>query len=288
MADAMERARKAKDIREAALGLRSRLGLADQVAPDMLDVLRKLPAIKVAVEIIPDASAPLVPAWTAEQRLFLKESVFNRLANGDVRARWTIAHELAHLALGHEGRNFRLAPGAPRLRPSNNANEREANTFAATFLFPGRLAKGKTVDEIAKQFSIGQFDASTGVRELVLADEAPLAPAVRARPDIIGELIRHGYSEDELAQLVVPKRTLARRRAGNELLTVEETDKALRLKRIAALAEQTFGDLTKANRWLRKPKRSLGGETPLAFLASENGARVVEEMLGRIEHGIYA
>jgi putative toxin-antitoxin system antitoxin component (TIGR02293 family) len=49
-----------------------------------------------------------------------------------------------------------------------------------------------------------------------------------------------------------------------------------------------FGDPAKAQRWMRKPKRSLVGETPLAYLASENGARVVEEMLRRIEHGIFA
>lgn len=86
----------------------------------------------------------------------------------------------------------------------------------------------------------------------------------------------------------MPKRTLARRRADNELLTVEETDKALQLGRIATLAEKVFADPVKAHRWLRKPKRSLSGDTPLAYLASENGARIVEEMLGRIEHGIYA
>ena len=36
------------------------------------------------------------------------------------------------------------------------------------------------------------------------------------------------------------------------------------------------------------PKRALQGETPLAYLASEAGARVVEEMLHRIEHGMFA
>jgi uncharacterized protein (DUF2384 family) len=32
----------------------------------------------------------------------------------------------------------------------------------------------------------------------------------------------------------------------------------------------------------------LGGETPLAYLSSEAGARVVEEMLDRIDYGIFA
>ena len=85
----------------------------------------------------------------------------------------------------------------------------------------------------------------------------------------------------------MPKRTLARRKAG-EPLTVEETDKALRLERIAVQAERVFGDAEKAHRWLRKAKRELKGETPLAYLASEAGARTVEEMLFRIEYGIFA
>jgi len=113
--------------------------------------------------------------------------------------------------------------------------------------------------------------------------------AFRAQPaGALAALAEQGYSEDEILKLVVPKRTLARRRLMNDLLTVEETDKALRLKRIAAQALRVFGDRDKANRWLRKPKRELKGETPLAFLASEAGARVVEEMLHRIEHGIFA
>jgi putative toxin-antitoxin system antitoxin component (TIGR02293 family) len=110
----------------------------------------------------------------------------------------------------------------------------------------------------------------------------------RVGADALTSLSRHGYSEDEIFALVVPKRTLARRKAANEPLTVEETDKALRLDRIAEQAERVFGEPEKAQRWLRKPKRELKGETPLAYLASEAGARLVEEMLFRIEHGMFA
>jgi putative toxin-antitoxin system antitoxin component (TIGR02293 family) len=114
------------------------------------------------------------------------------------------------------------------------------------------------------------------------------AHAIRAEPAALAGLFRHGYSEEEIFALVVPKRTLARRKAANEPLTVEETDKALRLERIAVQAERVFGDVEKARRWLRKPKRELNGQTPLAYLASEVGARAVEEMLFRVEHGIFA
>jgi len=116
----------------------------------------------------------------------------------------------------------------------------------------------------------------------------PHRPAVRATPSALADLTRHGFSEEEIWALVVPKRTLARRVAGDEPLTVEETDKAIRLERIAALADRVFGDPAKAHRWLRKPKTMLNGATPVAFLASETGARTVEEMLYQIQHGMFA
>lgn len=116
----------------------------------------------------------------------------------------------------------------------------------------------------------------------------PLVPAAQAQPHVLTELLKYGYSEGELFTLVIPKRTLARRRAAREPLTVEETDKAMRLMRIATQAERVFGDPGKVHRWLRKPKHALNGETPIAFLASEEGARVVEEMLHRIDHGMAA
>jgi putative toxin-antitoxin system antitoxin component (TIGR02293 family) len=125
----------------------------------------------------------------------------------------------------------------------------------------------------------------TGFAESAVAFDAA---STRVKPAALTDLARHGYSEEEIFALVVPKRTLARRKAADEPLTVEETDKALRLARIAVQAERVFGAPEKAHRWLREPKRALQGETPLAYLASEAGARVVEEMLYRIEYGMFA
>ena len=134
----------------------------------------------------------------------------------------------------------------------------------------------------------GASPTTSAITVASLNSAPSLVPAARAQLEIFTELLQHGYSEDELFSLVIPKRTLARRRADQELLTVEETDKAMRLMRIATQAERIFGDRNKAHRWLRKPKRELSGQTPLIFLSSEAGARTIEEMLLRIEHGVFA
>lgn len=52
-------------------------------------------------------------------------------------------------------------------------------------------------------------------------------------------------------------------------------------------AEQAIGNADKAHRWLMKPNMSLGGNVPLMLLDSDSGASAVEQVLGRIEYGVY-
>lgn len=104
----------------------------------------------------------------------------------------------------------------------------------------------------------------------------------------VAELTKLGFSMDELYRLVAPRRTLARRIAAGEPLTVSENDGALRVVRIMELAEQVFGEREKAQRWLRKPNRGMGGIVPVDLLQSESGAVLVEQALQQIDHGIYA
>lgn len=96
------------------------------------------------------------------------------------------------------------------------------------------------------------------------------------------------FNADELDELVIPKRTLVRRRAANENLSPEETDKALRLARISTQADRIFGDVKIAHHWLRKALPRHGQKTPLQLLKTELGALAVDEILGQIDHGIFA
>ncbi len=104
----------------------------------------------------------------------------------------------------------------------------------------------------------------------------------------IKALIQGGLSDAETYELIIPRRTLAHRIARREPLSKEESDRAVRVARIAAMAEQAFGDPARAWRWMRKTKRSLGERTPLELLATETGARLVEEMIIRIDDGMAA
>lgn len=87
--------------------------------------------------------------------------------------------------------------------------------------------------------------------------------------------------------LHIAPRTLARRKKARRL-SRDESDRLLRLARVAALAEETLGNRRKAATWLRRPNRALGGTSPLDLLDTDLGARHVEQVLGRIAHGVYS
>lgn len=120
--------------------------------------------------------------------------------------------------------------------------------------------------------------------------QADLAVVVQRRLPLasLKGLSLAGLSEQEIERFVIPQRTRRHRAERNQPLTIEESDRAVRLVRIQSLAEETFGDTDKANRWLRKGLAELGGETPLTVAQTEAGVRVIETILGKIAWGAAA
>ena len=86
----------------------------------------------------------------------------------------------------------------------------------------------------------------------------------------------------------IPQRTRRHRAEKDQRLTVDESDRAVRLVRVQTLAEEAFGDNDKANLWLRRPLTELHGESPLMIAQTEAGARVIETILGKIAWGAAA
>jgi len=97
----------------------------------------------------------------------------------------------------------------------------------------------------------------------------------------------NGVRQEELsAALGLPTtRTLRRRKKPNRL-EPGESDRLVRTARIVAWAIDVFGSREKAAAWLDRPNRALGGEKPLSLLDTEIGAGQIEDVLGRMEHGV--
>ena len=120
--------------------------------------------------------------------------------------------------------------------------------------------------------------------------DADLARVVHHRfhAKVLSHLERAGFSKQEIYDFIIPARTWRHRQIKKEPLTVEESDRVVRLTRIQALAEDVFGDDEKANCWLREKLGLLDGKSPLELARTESGARVVEQLLAKIDWGAAA
>jgi len=95
-----------------------------------------------------------------------------------------------------------------------------------------------------------------------------------------------GVSSEEFADILgIPTRTLARR---TERFKPDESERLLRIGSVWAKALDVLEAPPAARRWMTQPKRALGGLTPLRCCDTEIGAREVESLLGRIEHGVFS
>lgn len=95
------------------------------------------------------------------------------------------------------------------------------------------------------------------------------------------------FSQATLAEIAdIPERTLARRREAGRL-EPDESDRMIRAARVFARALELFeGDAEGARRWLTTPLRALGNNRPIEFARTDVGAIEVDNLIGRLEHGI--
>lgn len=97
-----------------------------------------------------------------------------------------------------------------------------------------------------------------------------------------------GLSEERLGGLLgLSRATLHRRKVGGTL-DRGASDRLVRYARLLSRAEAVFGGVESARSWLAAPAVAFRGESPLDFADTEVGAREVEALLGRIEHGVFS
>lgn len=134
-----------------------------------------------------------------------------------------------------------------------------------------------------------ELDAS--FPELAAEEPSEMVSTVREglpteRFDVLRETL--DVSSGTLAEVVgITQSTLSRRRKRGTF-DKDESERILRVARLVARAMDVLDGLENARKWLTEPARGLGGERPLAFADTEPGAREVERLLIRLEHGVYS
>ena len=97
-----------------------------------------------------------------------------------------------------------------------------------------------------------------------------------------------GVPDKDLAKYIrIPKSTLSIRKRKGKFSFVE-SERLYRIQRLFTKALEVFEDVDLARKWLKEDAYGLGDKSPLEYAATEIGAREVEDLLGRIEHGVFS
>lgn len=94
--------------------------------------------------------------------------------------------------------------------------------------------------------------------------------------------------EEELGRyLGISPATLHRRKKSGHLET-PESERIVRFARLFGQCMEILEGKDAAREWLKTSNPGTAGETPLSYADTEFGAREVENLLGRIDHGVFS
>jgi putative toxin-antitoxin system antitoxin component (TIGR02293 family) len=97
-----------------------------------------------------------------------------------------------------------------------------------------------------------------------------------------------GIPMKQMAQILnVSEKTLGRKKP-DDLLDKLPSSLSIEIAQTVARGMEVFEDRDKFNRWLQKQNRALRGQKPFDLLNTPTGIKLVNQVLGRIEEGVYS
>jgi hypothetical protein len=173
------------EIEEQARRLRKTLGIDGFDYPNLADVLHELPDVYPGFKLTSVADRELphceAEADCYEKKITVRESVYDAALRDDARARFTLAHEIGHIALGHAGTRLRsTSNNSASFTRNRKREESEASMFAEAFLAPTFLARTcKSAKEICARFGLSKTAAKIRFDRLAQLIQQGPAPSER-------------------------------------------------------------------------------------------------------------
>jgi putative toxin-antitoxin system antitoxin component (TIGR02293 family) len=126
----------------------------------------------------------------------------------------------------------------------------------------------------------------------------PLQLIDRSRQGVVGSEAGRvarllGITDKEMAPLLNQSVATFHRQAKAGRLDAATSERLLLLEQLAQYGAVVFQEVGhsspgKFSRWLRRPLRLLDDRPPLALLDSPTGIQLVDDLLGRIEYGVFS
>ena len=95
-------------------------------------------------------------------------------------------------------------------------------------------------------------------------------------------------TDKEMAGLLNQSVATFHRQAKADKLDTMTSERLLLLAKLATYGRDVFQDQGKFTRWLRRPLRLFDDRSPFDLLDTTTGIQLVEDVLGRIEYGVFS
>jgi putative toxin-antitoxin system antitoxin component (TIGR02293 family) len=99
-------------------------------------------------------------------------------------------------------------------------------------------------------------------------------------------MVHMDITATDMARIIHTSDRTMRRYTKDTVLNPEQSERLLELARLFAHGLDVFGSRERLRRWMNGPVQSLGGQKPIDLLDTSVGIGLVNDVIGRIEHGI--
>ena len=93
---------------------------------------------------------------------------------------------------------------------------------------------------------------------------------------------------EQMSSLIHVSHRTIQRKSDTDLLNVCSTEQILEIAEVISRGIEVLGTLEAFTKWLQAKLRVLNYKTPLDFLDTTFGAKLIKDILGRLEHGVYS
>ncbi|WP_069658655.1 type II RES/Xre toxin-antitoxin system antitoxin [Arcticibacter eurypsychrophilus] len=120
--------------------------------------------------------------------------------------------------------------------------------------------------------------------DLILLSRAGISKASAESVISFTGMSKKNFVEDILN---ISIKTLERKQ-DDDKLDKRTSSLVIEVARVLEHTYRVFNDKEKVQRWLSKPNNALHGDSPLSFFSTPTGIGMVEDVLTRIEEGVYS